>query len=117
MDQAGRDDKLGEIQKDVEVIIRRSDPHTPAIPKDVVYAIPYSEGMTLHSVLEYIYTVLDPTLAFRRYRCNRGICMSCVVSVNGRKRQACSTFIKPGDHLLIEPIHGRPVIRDLVTDF
>jgi succinate dehydrogenase/fumarate reductase-like Fe-S protein len=117
VDQTGRKDRLGEIQKDVEIIIRRSDPHTPAIPNEVAYTVPYSEGMTLHSVLEYIYTVLDPTIAFRRYKCNRGICMSCVVTVNGKKRQACSTFIKPGDHLLIEPIHGRHVIRDLVTDF
>jgi len=117
VDQAGRDDKLGDLQRNVEIIIRRSDPHTPAIPKDIIYAIPYSEGMTLHSALDYIYRVLDPTLAFRPYKCNRGICMSCVVTVNGKKRQACSTFINPGDHLLIEPIHGRPVIRDLATGF
>lgn len=117
MDQADQDDKLGEIQKDVEVIIRRSDPHSPGIPKDAVYAIPYRKGMTLHSALDYIYRILDPTLAFRPYKCNRGTCMSCVVTVNRRNRQACNTFLNPGDHLMIEPIHDRPVIRDLVTDF
>jgi len=117
VDQAGRDDRLGDLQRDIEIIIRRYDPRTSTIFKDVAYAIPYSEGMTLHSALDYIYTVLDATLAFRPYKCNRGICMSCAVSVNGKKRQACSTFINPGDHLLIEPVHGRPVIRDLVTDF
>jgi len=117
VDQAGRNDNLNELQRDVEIVIRRSDPHSPEISKDVVYVVPYNEGMTLHSALEYIYTVVDPTLAFRRYKCSRGICMSCLVTVNGKKRQACSTFINPGDHLLIEPVHGHPVIRDLATDF
>jgi len=117
VDQAGRDDKLGELRKDVEIVIRRSDPHSPETPKDVVYAVPYREGMTLQSALDYIYRVLDPTIAFRPYKCGRGICMSCVVTVKGRKRQACSTFLEPGDHLLIEPTRGRPVIRDLVTSF
>jgi succinate dehydrogenase/fumarate reductase-like Fe-S protein len=117
MDQAGRDDKLGEFQRDVEIIIRRSNPHSQEIPEDVVYTLNYMEGMTLHSALDYIYKVLDPTVAFRPYKCSKGICMSCLVTVNGKKRQACGTFINPGDHLLIEPIHSRPLIRDLVTSF
>ncbi len=116
MDQAGRDHPLAKIQKDIEIVIRRSDPDAPAIPKDVLYSIPYRQGMTLHSALEYIYKVLDPTFAFRPYKCNRGICMSCLVSVDGTRKQACGTFLEPGDHLLVEPIHGSPVIRDLVTD-
>ena len=117
MDQAGRQDKHGEFQRDVEIIIRRSNPHSQEIPKDAVYTLNYEEGMTLHSALDYIYEVLDPTIAFRPYKCNKGICMSCLVTVNGKKRQACSTFLNPGDHLLLEPIHGRPLIRDLVTSF
>lgn len=117
MDQTGRHDKLGEIQRDVEIVIRRSNPHSQEISKDAVYTLHYKEGMTLHSALDHIYKELDPTLAFRPYKCNKGVCMSCVVTVNGKKSQACSTFLNPGDHLLIEPASGRPLLRDLVTEF
>jgi succinate dehydrogenase/fumarate reductase-like Fe-S protein len=117
MDQTGGYDKLGGYQEDVRIRIRRSNPLCQEGPKDSVYTLNYWEGMTLHSALDYIYKVLDPTIAFRPYKCNKGVCMSCIVTVNGKRRRACSTFLRPGDHLLIEPIHGRPIIRDLVTDF
>ena len=117
MDQAGRNDQLGGFQRDVEIVIRRSNPHSQEIQRDTVYTLNYKEGMTLHSALDYIYKVLDPTIAFRPYKCNKGVCMSCVVTVDGKKRQACSTFLKPGDRLLIEPVSSRPLLRDLVTSF
>jgi len=115
MDQAGGHDKLGEFRRDVKIRIRRFSPHSQGGPKNSVYTLNHWEGMTLHSALDYIYKVLDPTVAFRPYKCNKGICMSCVVTVNGKRRQACSTFLNPGDQLLIEPTHGELVIRDLVT--
>ena len=117
MDQAGRDDKFGRFHMVVEIVIRRSNPHSQEMPEDSVYTLNYKEGMTLHSALNYIYETLDPTIAFRPYKCNKGVCMSCLVTVNGKNRQACCTFLKPGDHLLIEPFHQRPVLRDLVTIF
>jgi hypothetical protein len=58
---------------------------------------------------------LDHTIAFRPYKCNKGICMSCIVSVNGKRQRACTTFLNAGDRLLIEPSHDRDVVRDLVT--
>lgn len=117
MGQAGQDDKLGQFQKDVSIIIRRSNPHSQEMPKEAVYILNYWEGMTLHSALDYIYSVVDSTLAFRPYKCNKGVCMSCLVTVNGKNRQACSTFLKPGDHLLVEPFQQHTVLRDLATIF
>jgi len=117
VDQAGRNGKLREFQGIVEIVIRRSNPNSQEIPRDTVYTLHYEQGMTLHSALGYVYRELDPTLAFRPYKCNKGVCMSCVLTVNGKKKQACSTFLNPGDRLLIEPASGRPLLRDLVTGF
>jgi succinate dehydrogenase/fumarate reductase-like Fe-S protein len=39
------------------------------------------------------------------------------MTVNGKGMRTCSRPIKPGEHLLVEPIRGFPVIRDLATDF
>ena len=104
-----------ESKSAIEIRIRRSTPSSKECSKESVYHFDYSEGMTLHRALEQIYKMLDPTLAFRRYRCNKGICMGCLVSVNGKRRKACSTFLKPGDRLLIEADPTHALVRDLVT--
>ena len=102
---------------EIEIRIRRFNPtfKDREEARESAYVIPFVEGLTLHRALEYIYNRLDSTLAFRPYRCDKGICMSCLVSVNGKRQQACITLLKPGDHLLIEPDRDRTVIRDLVT--
>lgn len=101
----------------VEIRVRRLNPHSQGGTTDSVYTLDYSEGMTLQSALEEIYKRLDPSLAFRPYRCNKGVCMSCLVSVDGKRRQACTTFLKPRDRLFVEPDPAYSLIRDLVTVF
>jgi succinate dehydrogenase / fumarate reductase, iron-sulfur subunit len=117
MDQAGRGDRSGRFPEDLKITIRRSNPSAGEVPEDAVYTLNYSEGMTLSGALDYIYHFLDPTIGFRPYRCNKGVCLSCLVTVNGKNSQACCTFLKPGDQLLIEPFRHRLVVRDLVTTF
>jgi succinate dehydrogenase/fumarate reductase-like Fe-S protein len=104
-----------EPQIGIEIRIRRFNPSSKDGPTESIYLLDYHEGMTLHNALHYIYKTLDPTVAFRPYKCNKGICMSCLVSVNGKRQQACTTFLNPGDHLLIEPNSAGPLIRDLAT--
>ena len=99
----------------IEIRIRRHPFPSGKDPQESVYVLPFAEGLTLHRALEYIYNELDPTIAFRPFRCGKGICMSCLVSVNGERKQGCITFLRPGDRLLIEPERRHPVIRDLVT--
>jgi succinate dehydrogenase / fumarate reductase iron-sulfur subunit len=72
---------------------------------------------TLLDVFRYIKNNLDDTLTFR-YSCGQGICGSCAVTVNGRSILACETQMKFLDSfdLVIEPLRGFPVIRDLVVD-
>jgi succinate dehydrogenase/fumarate reductase-like Fe-S protein len=80
-----------------------------------MFFVPYSSSMTVQTLLRYIHDNFDPTLAFRDYRCGNGLCNTCVVKVNGRKRRACETLLRPGEDVRIEPAGGR-VIRDLVTE-
>jgi succinate dehydrogenase/fumarate reductase-like Fe-S protein len=105
------------LKPQVEIRICRKDLASNESPSESVYRLDYYEGMTLHRALEEIYRKLDPTLAFRPYRCNKGICMSCLVSVDKKRRQSCTTFLRPGDRILVESEKGHPPIRDLVTAF
>ena len=62
----------------------------------------------------------DPTFSYRR-ACREGVCGSDGVNINGKNGLACITPIseamgKRDSKLLIRPLPGLPVIRDLVVD-
>ena len=40
-----------------------------------------------------------------------------MMTINGSPKHACFTKVRPGDELLLEPMKGYPVIRDLAVDF
>jgi succinate dehydrogenase/fumarate reductase-like Fe-S protein len=115
MDRNSGQTGSSESGNQIEIRIRRLPTPSEEEAKESVYFLPFMDGLTLHRALEYIYNQLDPSIAFRPYTCNKGICMSCLVSVNKRMRQACTTFLKPGDRIVVEADPAHPVIRDLVT--
>jgi succinate dehydrogenase/fumarate reductase-like Fe-S protein len=39
------------------------------------------------------------------------------MTVNGKSTRSCSRPLKPGESLLIEPMWGFPIIKDLAVDF
>ncbi len=80
------------------------------------FEVPLAKSMTVLSMLRYINEYIDPTLAFRDYRCGRGVCNTCRVRVNGKVRRTCETPIKPSEEILLEPAPG-PIIKDLVIAF
>jgi succinate dehydrogenase / fumarate reductase iron-sulfur subunit len=58
----------------------------------------------------------DPTLGFRR-SCGEGVCGSDGMNINGKNRLACMTSLTDfPDHLVLRPLPGFPVIRDLIVD-
>lgn len=58
----------------------------------------------------------DPTLGFRR-SCGEGVCGSDGMNINGKNRLACMTSLTDlPDHLILRPLPGFPVIRDLIVD-
>lgn len=58
----------------------------------------------------------DATLGFRR-SCGEGVCGSDGMNINGKNRLACMTSLTDfPDHLILRPLPGFPVIRDLIVD-
>lgn len=58
----------------------------------------------------------DETLGFRR-SCGEGVCGSDAMNINGRNGLACVTSLASlGDKVVLRPLPGRPVIRDLIVD-
>jgi succinate dehydrogenase / fumarate reductase iron-sulfur subunit len=66
--------------------------------------------------LHYIKWFRDSSLALRR-SCAHGICGSDAMVINGVNMLACKVMIRDlKQPIVIEPIRGLPVIRDLVVD-
>ena len=80
------------------------------------FEVPHAKAMTILSMLRYVNEYLDPSVAFRDFRCGRGVCNTCLVRVNGKAKRMCETPVQPGVDILIEPAAG-VVIKDLVVDF
>ena len=102
----------------LQVSIYRYDPDRDAAPYMRDYQVDTGgKDMMVLDVLELI-KADDPSLAYRR-SCREGVCGSDGMNMNGKNGLAC---IKPlsevakGNKLVLRPLPGLPVIRDLVID-
>ncbi|QPC83540.1 succinate dehydrogenase iron-sulfur subunit [Phototrophicus methaneseepsis] len=99
--------------------IRRQNPEIPGKEK------PYWEEFTLTDVdptdrvLEMLHRIKweqDGTLSLRR-SCAHGVCGSDAMRINGVNALACKVLIQDvGTEIMVEPILGLPVIKDLIVD-
>jgi len=103
----------------INVQIYRYNPDRDKAPYMQALALPddFRKRMVLDA-LEYL-RENDPTLSYRR-SCAEGVCGSDGMNINGKNWLAC---IKPigeaigrSNLLVIRPLPGMPVIRDLVVD-
>lgn len=99
--------------------IYRYNPEVDAEPYMKTYTVltpKLSDPMVL-TVLERIKAEQDPTLSFRR-SCREGVCGSDGMNINGTNGLACVTHVSvlKTDHIVIRPLPGFPVVRDLVVD-
>jgi succinate dehydrogenase/fumarate reductase-like Fe-S protein len=101
----------------VRLKVFRFDPTVDHAPRYDKYDVPWREGLLLLSALKYVRDHFDETLAFRDYCCGCSWCSSCIMTVDGKGIRACSRPLKPGESLLVEPIWGFPIIKDLAVDF
>ncbi len=75
------------------------------------------KDMMVLDVLE-ILKARDPSLSFRR-SCREGVCGSDGLNMNGTNGLACITPLSEtvkNDKLVVRPLPGLPVVRDLVVD-
>lgn len=97
--------------------IFKYDPATDYAPYYKNYEIAWQEGLLLLPAVKDVRDNIDETLAFRDYCCGCSWCMSCLMMVNGKGMRTCSRVLEPGERILLEPMKGFPIIRDLVVDF
>ena len=102
------------------VSVYRYNPESDSKPymRDYEIALPEGRDLMVLDVLQLIKNQ-DPTMTFRR-SCREGVCGSDGMNINGTNGLACitpvSTVVKGGGKLVLRPLPGLPVIRDLVVD-
>ncbi len=101
----------------IRLSIRREDPSSGNPPFSQTYDLATDREMTVLEALSEIYSVLDPTLAYRRYRCGRRICRSCEVKLDGKIVRGCATLLHPGREYRVECARPESLVRDLVFSF
>lgn len=104
----------------LEFSIYRYNPDVDDVPHMQDYTLEAEEGrdmMLLDALIQLKET--DPTLSFRR-SCREGVCGSDGLNMNGKNGLACVTPIsllrKANGKIVIRPLPGLPVVRDLVVD-
>lgn len=102
----------------LQVSLYRYNPETDQEPwmQDVEVDTGGKDLMVL-DVLEMI-KASDPSVAFRR-SCREGVCGSDGLNMNGKNGLACITALSntvKNNKLVVRPLPGLPVVRDLVID-
>ena len=104
----------------MKVSVYRYNPETDQKPYMQDYNVDLPEGKDM-MVLDILHLIKeqDSTVSFRR-SCREGVCGSDGVNINGKNGLACITHVsdvvKPGQTLVVRPLPGLPVVRDLVVD-
>ncbi|MDH5432908.1 MAG: succinate dehydrogenase iron-sulfur subunit [Gammaproteobacteria bacterium] len=99
--------------------IYRYNPEVDQKPYMQDYQLEVEEGsdMMVLDALIALKEQQDPTLTFRR-SCREGVCGSDGINMNGKNGLACITPLSEfkGKKIIVRPLPGLPVIRDLVVD-
>jgi succinate dehydrogenase / fumarate reductase, iron-sulfur subunit len=103
----------------VQVSIYRYNPETDLKPsmQDFQVEIPDGKDIMILDVLALV-KEQDDSVAYRR-SCREGVCGSDGINMNGINGLACITPISAvtkKDKLILRPLPGLPIVRDLVVD-
>jgi succinate dehydrogenase / fumarate reductase iron-sulfur subunit len=86
--------------------------------QDVEIDVPEDRDLMVLDVLT-LAKEKDPSIAYRR-SCREGVCGSDGMNINGTNGLACITpmsdVVGPDKKLILRPLPGLPVVRDLVVD-
>lgn len=103
----------------LKLSIYRYNPEVDKKPymKDYDIALPIKSDPMLLTLLERLKAEQDPSISYRR-SCREGVCGSDAMNINGKNGLACVTTLSTlnTDCIVIRPLPGFPVIRDLVVD-
>ena len=103
----------------LQVSIYRYNPETDSAPHMQSYQVDTAgKDVMVLDVLEMIKAQDDGSVTYRR-SCREGVCGSDGLNINGKNGLACITPLSDavkGNKLVLRPLPGLPVIRDLVVD-
>jgi succinate dehydrogenase/fumarate reductase-like Fe-S protein len=80
------------------------------------FAVPFEDGATVLDALIWICSQRDPSLAIRYSCINANVCKECTIAIDGVVDYACTTRLCPDVVTTLEPLPGKPVLRDLVSE-
>lgn len=102
----------------LKVEVYRYNPETDKAPYMKTYEVDtQGKDLMVLDVLE-ILKAQDPTLTYRR-SCREGVCGSDGMNISGKNGLACVTALSEcvkRNKLVLRPLPGLPVVRDLVID-
>ena len=103
----------------MHVSVYRYNPDQDEVPKMVTYEVELPEDRDIF-VLDLLHMIKDQdtTLSYRR-SCREGVCGSDGINMNGKNGLACVTPVSQvarRGKLVLRPLPGLPVVRDLVVD-
>ena len=103
----------------MQVSVYRYNPDVDDVPqmRDLNLELPEGRDLMVLDVLERL-KEQDPSLSYRR-SCREGVCGSDGINMNGKNGLACITpvsAVAKRGKLVLRPLPGLPVIRDLVVD-
>lgn len=105
--------------KQLRFSIYRYNPDVDKKPymQDYEMTIPTKSDPMLLTLLERLKAEQDESISFRR-SCREGVCGSDGMNINGKNGLACVTTLSDikSNHIVIRPLPGFPVVRDLVVD-
>jgi succinate dehydrogenase / fumarate reductase iron-sulfur subunit len=103
----------------LQVSVYRFNPETDAAPQMQEYQLETGgKDLMVLDVLEMIKAEHDASVTYRR-SCREGVCGSDGLNINGKNGLACITPLSDAvknNKLVIRPLPGLPVVRDLVVD-
>ncbi len=103
----------------LQVSVYRFNPETDAAPQMQEYEVETGgKDLMVLDVLEMIKAEHDASVTYRR-SCREGVCGSDGLNINGKNGLACITSLSDAvknNKLVIRPLPGLPVVRDLVVD-
>ena len=102
--------KIGDT---VSLTVEKYDPSRDPAPRLETYEVPYTREMRVLEALDYIVEELGESLSYQWF-CGVKKCGMCGVMVNGRQTLGCWEPVEP--EMIVRPLAGFPVVRDLVID-
>jgi succinate dehydrogenase/fumarate reductase-like Fe-S protein len=94
--------------------VRRGTAADP--PRYDEFTVPFEDGATVLDALLWVRARRDPSLAIRFSCINANVCKECTIAIDGRVAYACTTRLRAGAAMVLDPLPGKRVLRDLVSD-